>query len=653
MLRHEKDKFSKSEVNIMKSILCSCLLVCFVFCGLDAKDKREDVVRGWEKTPKVVEEKDQICFAMYTVDRKTLRMTAFLFPLKDSDSREIVLQVKKDSQWKQVAKTKIRENSYGTEADFKNKKVAREGKAWNALFKVESWDDSKDYQYRVVALNGKAAFTGTIRRNPIDKNVIVVAAFTGNSPFNKNERRDMITVLKAQNPDLLFFSGDQTYNHTNHMRGWLEFGWQFRDIIRDRPTICIPDDHDVGHGNLWGADGKKSHGSKGYDGGYKLSANYVNEVQFAQTANLPEPFDPTHVQQGIGVYYTSYNLGEIDFAIIEDRKFKSTPKGLIPGKKGRPEIVKDPKFTPDKLDVKGAVLLGDRQLNFLGKWSRNWENAQMKCVFSQSVFAGLATHIGKEDGYIIADMDSNGWPATGRNKALKKIRKGFAFMIGGDQHLATVAHHGVDEFGDAGYSFGMPSIVNHFGRWWKPIVKPKRRVESVLEHTGDYLDGFGNHITMYAYANPGEYEIPLKTPNKYIRRATGHGIILFNKKERTITMECCPRGVDVSKPDAKQFPGWPITIKQEDNYGRKAVAYLPTIKVNGKANPVVQVINEETKDVVYTIRIKGNAWRPKVFSKSLHTIKIGEGDDVKVFKHIKPESKASKSSLIVVLPQNL
>ena len=45
---------------------------------------------------------------------------------------------------------------------------------------------------------------------------------------------------------LLFFAGDQTYRHTEHTAGWIEFGLQFRDVIRDRPTITIPDDHDVG-----------------------------------------------------------------------------------------------------------------------------------------------------------------------------------------------------------------------------------------------------------------------------------------------------------------------------------------------------------------------------------------------------------------------
>jgi hypothetical protein len=65
-------------------------------------------------------------------------------------------------------------------------------------------------------------------------------------------------------------------------------------------------------------------------------------------------------------------------------------------------------------------------------------------------------------------------------------------------------------------------------------------------------------------------------------------------------------------------------MKQEDNYGRKAVAYLPTIKVDGMKDPVVQVIDATSDEVVYTIRIKGTSFRPKVFKAGKYTVKVGE-----------------------------
>ena len=86
--------------------------------------------------------------------------------------------------------------------------------------------------------------------------------------------------------------------------------------------------------------------------------------------------------------------------------------------------------------------------------------------------------------------------------------------------------------------------------------------------------------------------------------------------------------------DAKQYPGWPIVIDQEDNYGRKAVAYLPTIRVTGQSNPVVQVIDESNGEIVYTLRINGRTFRPKVFKPGKYTVKVGEGKRVKTLKGI-------------------
>ena len=56
------------------------------------------------------------------------------------------------------------------------------------------------------------------------------------------------------------------------------------------------------------------------------------------------------------------------------------------------------------------------------------------------------------------------------------MRKSFALHIGGDQHLATVIHHGIDDYGDANWSFCVPSIVNYYNRWWWPLVPSTRPV---------------------------------------------------------------------------------------------------------------------------------------------------------------------------------
>ncbi len=48
----------------------------------------------------------------------------------------------------------------------------------------------------------------------------------------------------------------------------------------------------------------------------------------------------------IGVYFTRLTVGGVDFAIQEDRKFKSGPAGKIPKMGPRPDHINDPKYDP-------------------------------------------------------------------------------------------------------------------------------------------------------------------------------------------------------------------------------------------------------------------------------------------------------------------
>ena len=50
---------------------------------------------------------------------------------------------------------------------------------------------------------------------------------------------------------------------------------------------------------------------------------------------------------------------------------------------------------------------------------------------------------------------------------------------------------------------------------------------------------------------------------------------------------------------------------------------------------MIQVFEEKTSEIVYTLRIKGNSFRPKVFVNGNYTIRIGEGKNRKVLKGIK------------------
>ena len=568
-----------------------------------------------------------ICFALYTVHNRVLKLNAQLYPLQKGEDREVRLEFERDGQWVEAARTNVIEDG------------------WTAPFRVENWDDNQHVPYR-VAHGNTAFYEGMIRRNPLDQHEIVVAGFTGNSISPKHggdiPKTDIVENIKKIDADVLFFSGDQVYDHNRHYAAWLKFGRDFGEIIKDRPTITIPDDHDVGQPNLWGHGGRKSNVSAGHDGGYFKPLDYVKQVERAQTSHLPDPFDPTPIERGIGVYYTNWNWGRISFAILEDRKFKTGPSELIPEQGPRPDHILNPDYDPKSVDVPEARLLGERQLKFLDHWAQDWTDADIKVALSQTIFCGGAHIHGKVGGRLHADLDSNGWPQTGRNKAIAALRRAFAIHYGGDQHLATVFHHGIDEHRDSIYSFCVPSIANLYLRWWDPLEPGGNRRSGDPAFLGDHLDGFANKVTCLAVANP---EKAHADGDKLTTRAAGFGIMRLNTQTRKITVECWPRNVDITDADAHQYPGWPLTIDQTDNYARPAAAYLPTLHVSGANKPVVQVVDESSGEVVYTLRIKGNQFRPKVFHDGNYTLNVRAGNSRRTLTGVESVGLDSRDAL--------
>ncbi|QDV83410.1 hypothetical protein [Stieleria magnilauensis] len=573
-----------------------------------------------------VERSEVICFALYTVHDNTLKLTAQLYPLQSGESRTVRLEIETDGNWVEVARTNVVEPG------------------WTAPFRVENWDDTRASNYRVVH-GAEATYEGVIRKNPVDKDEIVVAGFTGNSiqPAHGGDisRQDLIDNVRKVDADVLFFSGDQVYDHNKHLAAWLKFGRDFGDIIKDRPTLCLPDDHDVGQPNLWGESGKISTLSGNADGGYRQPGIYVQEVERAQTSHFPDPVDPGKIGQGIGVYFTNLNWGNIDFAILEDRKFKTGPAGRVPKQGPRPDHIRNPDYDPDSVDVDGAILLGQRQLDFLDRWAQDWRDASMKVALSQTIFCGGAHIHGSANGRLHADMDSNGWPQTGRNRALQTLRKAFAFHYAGDQHLATIFHHGIDEHRDAIWSFCVPSIANLYLRWWEPLEPGQNREPGSPEYTGDHLDGFANKVTNYAAANPEK----MPAGNVLNTRSAGFGIVRLNTQTRQITMECWPRNVDVTDPSAKQYPGWPRTISQFDNYNPPSWGKLGELTFDVDS-PVVQLVDRDSNEILYTVRIAGKTFVPAAPKDKTFIIKAGkDAPETIVVKDAKVGGAAQSVSL--------
>lgn len=594
-----------------------------------------------------------IVFSQYTMSRKVLKLTAQMAPIISSEEK-VEFQIEEKGSWKTIGKASIDKD------------------ARTATFRFEKWNVTNNVPYRLAYKIDKGNrpkeefyWEGTIRKEPTEKEEIVVAGFTGNSHVGF-PNTDIFKQVAYHDPDILFFSGDQIYEPNggygaqrfpydkatlDYLRKWYLYGWAYRDLMKDRPTVSITDDHDVYHGNIWGEGGKATpsdfgQGAKAQDaGGYKMSANWVKMVERTQTSHLPDPFDPTPVAQGIGTYYTDMAYGGISFAIIEDRKFKSAPKALLPKALISNGWAQNKGFDMIKNgDVPDAKLLGERQLLFLDKWSTDWSHqTQMKVLLSQTIFANVAT-LPKEamsgaiiptlrimqkgeyapDDRPVSDLDSNGWPQTGRNNALKKIRKGFAFHLAGDQHLGSAIQYGLDDWNDSGFAFCVPSLSNYWPRRWYPSEGGKNREIGKPNYTGETQDGFGNKMTVHAVSNPIFTGIK---PSKIYDRAAGYGIVRLNKNKRSITMECWPRQAKPQDGDSEQYEGWPITVGQEQNYGRKAKAFLPEIVVRGLENPVVEIIREDSNEIVYALRLNKNTFKPKVFDTSKkYIIRVGEPD---------------------------
>ncbi len=643
----------------------------FIFQNLEIKGDKVKEVSSEDK------EVGPIIGALYTISKGTLYLSAQMFPLGQNEGSEVSLEVEQWMKWSEIARAKVDKS------------------AWVARFEVPNWERNKDTPYRVVIQlndsNGKIqsfAFYGTIRKEPKDNDAFVLAAFTcsrmvggdgvdsGSFDWTPGKvwfpHSDLVSRVNAHNPDFLFFSGDQIYQYASPTRPeidildylyrWYLWCWSFRHLTRERPTVCIPDDHDIYQGNLWGAGGRPAKNQD--DGGYVYPPEFVNAIQKTQTANLPSPFDPTPIEQGITVYYTDLVYAGISMAILEDRKFKSSPKELLPQSQCENGWFQNPEFNPKKdADVPGAVLLGDRQMKFLNTWVEDWSNeAQFKVVLSQTLYASMSTLPANEtrdsiipklelyppEEYpefyeIKADADTNGWPPTARNEAIKLWRKGFAIHICGDQHLGSTTQYGVENWNDSSFAFLVPPISTLFSRRWFPPLPGNNRKEGAPRYTGEYEDGFGNKITVWAVANPMLYG---KEPQELYNAATGYGIIRFKKSERSITFECWPRWESPTVEGAKQFTGWPITINQLENYKAEKTFYLPTLKITGIKFPVIKVRNAEDSSLVYALRLNSDTFKPFVFHEGKYIIEVldPEKDKSQVLKDLEivPSADADK-----------
>lgn len=600
-----------------------------------------------------------VLWAMHTLSRNTLKLTAQLPPVGNEDKQILELQVKNGDKW-------ISEGTQNMKSDSRT-----------ATFRIENWNSSEDKQYRVLYpfndIFGKEKvyeYSGTINRDPVDRPLnmgAMTCQYHTGFPYSP-----LVRNLRLKNPELMYFSGDQIYEQNggyqikrepedvailSYLGKWYMFGWAFGDLMRNIPAICTPDDHDVFQGNIWGGEGiPKPSGLSNTDDymGFTQTVKFVNVVNATQCSHLPDPYDPAPIEQGMSVWYTSLNYGRVSFAIVSDRVFKSGPN-LVATWEGRKDHIKEPLKDPSSIEMHGLELLGERQEKFLESWIRDWRDVDMKVLLSQTLFANVATHHGQYDGYLLGDMDSGGWPKSGRDKAIETIRKGFVFHIAGDQHVPSLVHYGLDKFRDAGWCFCTPAIAVGYSRWFRPdelMVPVKNRPQHGLPNTGEYKDIFGNMNYVYSIGNPREFGGIQNRYQMQNEKTAGLGFVIFDKDTRDIKVESWRFFSDVMQAgEDSQHPGWPLTINQMDNYGREAVAWLPLLKISGESDPVVEIINQATGELEYIVRINGNEFNPKVFSRDKHKVRVSypEKNLSKEIDDVKPIDKKGEEELVIVI----
>jgi len=548
--------------------------------------------RNWYVGGSLVESKPNqefgpILWSQYTLSDNrneqgyVMKMGALVGPFGEKDSQEVELHIQEGSSWKKIATEAI------------------DPSACIAMFRVNHWDASNDVNYKLIyrerfsdGTTEPYEWAGRVKADPKGR-PLRLAGLTCQKDYGFPYAPVADNVAKLD-PDLIYFSGDQLYEGhggyglirdpadaaiLNYLRKFWQHGWSFREAMRNAPTLSIPDDHDVFHGNIWGENGAaiedKENGLKISQGGYREPAKMVNVVHKTNCGHHPDFHDTAPILQGITVWYGDMLYGGVNFAVIADRMFKSSPHRVNSESDIRADHIVDPEFDMSKIDTPGLQFLGQRQEEFLKEWSEDQRGHSMKVLLSATVFSGVATHHGKYDGYLRGDLDSGGWPQSGRNRAIELIKAGKALHVNGDQHLTTLSQYGVEKQRDASWSFCTPAIAAGYPRWWRPSdvagMDYENRPKHGLPETGEYNDGFGNKTYVYAVGYPEDtpdgdrYEVAHK-------KGSGFGMITIDSEKKTYHLECFRFSVDATDGKASnQFSGFPVTIHQKENAGDNVI----------------------------------------------------------------------------------
>ncbi len=502
-----------------------------------------------------------IGWTQYTHVDDTLKLTVLMMPVGANDAQEVDLLIDRDGEFEHVAREAI------------------DPLARAATFRVEHLEVIKPRRYRVrYEWQGETFhYDGILRPAPTEAMTIAVMSCDWGYAF---PNAPLVANVTERDPDLLVYAGDQIYEFfgkfgaehepldrstLDYLRKYALFGWINRDLLRDRPSIIIPDDHDVFQGNIWGAGGKQRPprvGNTGGDpmGGYRQPVEWINAMQKTQTWHLPDGRDVEPIDRGISVYFSGFTWGNVHFAILEDRKWKTGYRTIWPTDDDIPA------GDYDALDPPGTELLGPRQEAFLEAWAKGKPDL-IHVAISQTMFAKAHTHTGPNLRPIAEDFDTNGWPRTPRNRAVKLLGNANALHLAGDQHVGILAQLGVVDWTDGPLAFMVPGTANGWPRAWWPNGPGGKT-------TGRFVDEFGNQMTILAVANPEPGSNDLRPwrdgpYNVAHSRGSGFGLVTLDLDDKSARFEMTRYLAD-DDDRAGTFPGFPQTFRLFDDGWERA-----------------------------------------------------------------------------------
>ncbi len=552
-----------------------------------------------------------ISTCLYSFNADVLNFSAQLAPLAKEKNYELLLEVRRNGFWQKLRRLPV--DTFAMQARFRNIKWNREG---STPYRVSLWNNKE-----MIGTYYEGHITKQSKKNEVK----IMAMSCNGIPFISNSNTDYKTFwtpyemihekVKLENPDLLVFLGDQMYESrpvmmetdstlfiADYYYRWLLWCREFNDVTRNLPCLIILDDHDYRQGNLWGDGAKKAsvipdslppqyktHEDDWQtdNGGFLMNEAFLNLAEILQTGHLPNAYDLSSRS-----YFTTLNFNGIGIALLEDRKFKTSPITALPNISILNGIALNDTLSFEKLNNSHSTLLGNTQLKMLDQWSENWNGEIMKIAFTQSVYAALSstkkgfvpydsTNISINDSvayptHLSKDMDCNGWPKSGRDTALLMIRKSSALLVGGDQHFPSITQQGIKDWRDASYSFTIPAVNNTYPRFFLPD-------SSDSFGNNNYIDGFGNKVSMDIFNNPAKID---SVPT-WLQYTPGFGMLICNKKDQTYEMKYM-----LFKDTARYSTS--IITKPNDNAFSSSSFKTDTISAKGLGKlPLISIFNEQ------------------------------------------------------------